>query len=497
VPLVAITLALIVGCAEQDFYPSADVPQDLILSGVTVVDTASGKLTPNMTIVINDGVITSVSPEPAPDSSKLRIKLRIDATGKFLVPGYLDMHAHTLQSKSLKGDLSLMLANGITGFRQMAGSAAMIRQVKAGSFSPTAAPTPLLVPGPVLFPQLARSPEAVVEEIQKQHAFGADFIKMVDTGPQTFYAALAEAKRLGTPMVGHVPVTVNVLEAAQRGMKSIEHLGPASSLFIGCSSDEAAIRRNVAESPPEGAPVLPTFLSWLLTPILDHIIERAIANPMLMSGSAGIKFMQQLDDTYDDKKCSQLAAALAATDTWQVPTLIRISTMHSGDDPRYMNDPNLRYVSQERRKLWSSVARDFSKKISLDEKKTLQEFFALQMKFVEKLNSAGVKMLAGTDVGGQWVVPGFSLHQEFDFLEAAGLSPLKVLQMTTLNGAIFLGRQDTMGSVAPGKVGDLVLLNANPIESVQNLHRIYAVVRNGKYYGSDALGALVKETENR
>jgi len=133
---VAIALALLVGCAEQEFYPSADVPQNLILSGVTVVDTATGELTPNMTIVINDGVITSVSPEPAPDSSKLRIKLRIDATGKFLVPGYLDMHAHTLQSKSLKGDLSLMLANGITGFRQMAGSAAMIRQVKAGSFRP-------------------------------------------------------------------------------------------------------------------------------------------------------------------------------------------------------------------------------------------------------------------------------------------------------------------------------------------------------------------------
>jgi imidazolonepropionase-like amidohydrolase len=109
------------------------------------------------------------------------------------------------------------------------------------------------------------------------------------------------------------------------------------------------------------------------------------------------------------------------------------------------------------------------------------------MKVAGVFDKAGVKMLAGSDTGE---VPGFSLHQEFDLLEQAGISPLHVLQMTTLNGAVFLDREASMGTVDVGKAANLVLLDANPIASVQNLHAIHAVIRNGNYYSNDRLEEL-------
>ena len=90
-------------------------------------------------------------------------------------------------------------------------------------------------------------------------------------------------------------------------------------------------------------------------------------------------------------------------------------------------------------------------------------------------------MLTGTDFGGQWIVSGFSLHHEFDLLARAGVSPLRILRMTTLDPAIFLHREATMGTVEPGKNADLVLLEADPTKAVANLHRVWAVVRAGRY----------------
>jgi imidazolonepropionase-like amidohydrolase len=103
--------------------------------------------------------------------------------------------------------------------------------------------------------------------------------------------------------------------------------------------------------------------------------------------------------------------------------------------------------------------------------------------------------MVGTDDGGQ--VPGQSLHHEFDELAKAGLSPLKILQMTTLRPAEFLGQTTTMGTIDLGKNADMILLDGNPIESVQNLHRIHGVVRAGFYYSNADLNGLKNRIEAR
>jgi Amidohydrolase family len=101
----------------------------------------------------------------------------------------------------------------------------------------------------------------------------------------------------------------------------------------------------------------------------------------------------------------------------------------------------------------------------------------------------GVPMMTGTD-GGSMMAPGLTLRQEFAELAKAGLSPLKILQMTTINPAQYLGRQDTMGTVEPGRNADLVVLDANPLDDVQNLHRINAVIRAGTHFSAAELAAL-------
>ena len=127
---------------------------------------------------------------------------------------------------------------------------------------------------------------------------------------------------------------------------------------------------------------------------------------------------------------------------------------------------------------------------------TDREAYRRQMALTKLFDDAGVRMMVGTDGGGQ--APGQSIHQEFDELAKAGLASFKILQMTTLNPAQFLGRTGTMGSIDVGKNADIVLLDGNPVESVQNLHSISGVVRAGFYYSHadlDALRARAKQPQ--
>ncbi len=107
------------------------------------------------------------------------------------------------------------------------------------------------------------------------------------------------------------------------------------------------------------------------------------------------------------------------------------------------------------------------------------------------LDDSGVPMLAGSDAcGAVWEIPGCALHQEFDLLAGAGLAPLRILQMTTLNGAEFLGTTASMGTVEEGKNADLVLLGANPVEDAAHLHDVAGVVRAGRYYPAAELDGI-------
>ena len=206
---------------------------------------------------------------------------------------------------------------------------------------------------------------------------------------------------------------------------------------------------------------------------------------------------RQLVSSYKPGKSKKLAALFAENRTWQCPTLIRNETMAFGHDARYTRAPELRYVPAQTRSMWEETAVEHAKHLTSEDQDTLRRLMDLSFRLVKDFDDAGVKMLAGSDYGGGWVIPGVSLHQEFDLLEKCGLSPLKVLQMTTINGSEFLGIEKTSGSVEVGKNANLVLLEADPLESVQNLHAVAGVVRSGRYYSKDDLSSMMLKIEQK
>ena len=462
--------------------PSASGPSS-VLSGVTVVNIRDGTLASNMTVAMQNGKITLIAPSGNGNLAGLGT---VVASGGFVVPGYNDFHAHPLNWNDPQGALTLMLANGITGFRQMSGSAAMLASRKQGPLTHAPQPELLDMPGDILTVANAATPAAAVAQVDLQQSQGADFIKVVGIDGAPFQAALEECTRLGLRLIGHLSATIDVRQAVDAGMRSIEHLGPRDAMLIGCSTQEAAIRQAIPSSaPPSGGPPPPNF------------ITNQITLPTVFTAPLEFARYQQVINTYSDAIMQDLAGHFVRAGTLTIPTLIRLRTMELTTDPIYASDPNLQYVSSAQIAVWQSLAQQFQQQISPASQATLKQLFALQLQLVRPFKSAGVTMLTGSDLGGEWVIPGFGLHQEFDLLSQAGLSPLEILQMTTLNGAQFLGREATMGTVEVGKDANLVVLSANPLQSVGNLHAISGVVRAGSYFSSDALNSLKHGVQQR
>jgi imidazolonepropionase-like amidohydrolase len=438
----------------------------------------------NVSVRVRDGRIVEVSPtgtareDPSAE--------RIDATGKFIVPGYNDMHSHALNLRDPSASLALMLAEGVTGFRQMSGSPALLKKRRDNSLPiGPAAPALLETPGSILTPINAGSSDAAAAEIRRQHAQGADFVKMVMADPDVFMAAVREAVAVGIPILGHLQEGVDVVAASRAGFRSVEHLGPGSPVWASCSTIDEELRsqayeRPVMKGPPFKIPFLQRFVEWRM--------QNLLVNPAAFSDPIDVARIQRALDTYSGDKAAAVAAELATYDTWQVPTLVRLRSMEYAGAPEYERDESLGYLPAKNVKRWRAVTAKFLA-MPAEAQSTYRDLYPRQLAMAKLFADSGVRMMTGTD-GGSMMAPGLTLRQEFGELAMAGLSPLKILQMTTIDPARYLGREDSMGSVQPGRNADLVVLDANPLDDVKNLHRIAAVIRAGRHFPADELSAL-------
>ncbi len=455
----------------------------LLLDGGTVVDPRDGSLLENVSILVKDGHIAAIEKNGGAKADPAIP--RIDATGKFVVPGYNDMHSHVLEMEDPSGALALMLAEGVTGFRQMSGSPERLKERRTGTLPVgRIAPALLELPGTLLTPLSAASTEAAVAEIRTQKEQGADFIKVGFVSPSTFLAALAEAKAVGIPILGHLQDGVDAAVASKAGFKSIEHLGPGATVWNACSTIESELKADTKpvniKAPPVGVPFLRRIIMWRFRMLL--------INPAAFIPPAYVARMQRALDTFDEGKCKALAAGFAADHTWHVPTLVRLRTQEFAGAPEYANDPYTRYMPKANIKRWRKVTERF-KKLPAATRATYAAIYPRQLMLTKMLADNGVRMMTGTD-GGWLSQPGLTLKEEFAELGKAGFSPLKILQMTTVDVADYLGRTTTMGTVEPGRRADLVLLDANPLEAVANLHAIVGVVRDGVHHSRQDLDAL-------
>jgi imidazolonepropionase-like amidohydrolase len=407
----------------------------------------------------------------------------VDVTGRFVIPGLVDMHAHPMENKDPAGTLALMLAHGITGFRQMSGSASLLQDSRL----PDDAPRMLARPGDLLTPFTAGSAAQAVRTVRRQHEQGADFIKAGLTTAPAFYAAQAEANRLGIPIVGHLPTKGDVTRISGNGMRSIEHLGGGAGLLACCSSEQARVEAALAGRRDVS---VPAPLQPLLASLFRRALRRIVVNPVNVMRQPDIDIQTQVVETFDEDAAALIPERLRVDGTWQVPTLIRSRTMQLCDDPSFGGDPDLRYIQPGALRLWMKASERFGR-FPDTTRETFASTNAVMLRLAKLMDDAGVRMLTGSDASGAaWVVPGAALHHEFDELAKAGLSPLRVLQMATSNAAEFLGLEGTMGTVEAGKTADLVVLDADPLSSVDHLHGVSSVVRAGRLYDAAALRSL-------
>jgi imidazolonepropionase-like amidohydrolase len=455
--------------ASHRALPYTTAYADLALTHVTLVDVQRGLLLPDRTVLIDDARIVSVAPAASlsiPDGAQV-----IDARGKYLIPGLWDMHAHLFNNEAKPAtDLSswafpLYVAHGVMGVRDMWTDAQDIslarrwneQRLRDRLIAPQIEWGSDIVDGPE--PQWTRSSEVSNAEearriVHELKAGGAGFIKIYSgLGRDAFLALADEARRTGIAFAGHVPVSIGAFEASDAGMRSIEHL---SGVLDTCTPLASELQRTTREE-------------W--TAALN----------------------ERRWETFDEDICSRLYAHYAANRTWQVPTLVQTSARLLAHEAALDSSQTLRYVPESEKESWPEIVAR-SARLPRDVRRAR---FARFLDIVGNMQQAGVGILAGTDVGNPLIVPGFSLHDELALLVQAGLSPLQALQTATLNPASYLEATDSVGTVEVGKLADLILLQANPLQDISNTRRIAAVVLRGRYLDRRDLDALMARVASR
>ncbi len=442
--------------------PGRAASKPIAITDVNLIDVTGGAVIENSTVVLSGGRIVNVGKSAnvhMPDGAKV-----VDGSGKFLIPGLWDMHVHMVfgdwfpQSREIA--LPLFVANGVTGVRDMGGELEVLQQWRREIAQGKLLGPRIVTSGPMLDEPKPRFPSSVavanpedgrkaVDDLKRR---GADFIKLQSLMSRESYFAIAdEAKRQGIVFAGHVPDAIRAVEASNAGQKSIEHL---TGVFEGCSNVE------------------------------DELLR----------GPKGIK---RFLETFDDAKAAALIAALARNRTWQAPTLVWERGGNLLDQRDLQHDPRARYVPASwKNGAWRRFTEDILKDQANDDLETRQRFVAKEIEVVRDMHRAGIPFLAGTDTAaGVYVFPGFSLDEEMQLLVQAGFTPLEALQCATRNPAEYLGKLNEMGTLEKGKVADLVLLDANPLDDIANMQRIAGVVVAGRYLSRAELDRLLRSVE--
>lgn len=402
---------------------------------VQVVDVERGRVLPDQTVTIADGRIQHVGTTGTiPLAAGMQV---IEASGKYLIPGLWDMHVHALWDAAVAGlFLNHFLAHGVTGIRDMGGTLDVLRMVRQDStrLRPRIQATGLILDGPEpVSPEVSlaiSTPDEARAAVEMLVEAGVDALKVYTLLPADAYAAVLEAgRRHGLPVVGHVPAAVTPGEAAAEGQRSIEHL-----------RDE---------------------LEPYCTP-----------------------------ETVD--RCGALIADFTVHETWQTPTLTILRAKVMLDDPAFAEDPRLQTLPALVRAEWAAIRQ---KRLA---ERTASEWAAKRARYKGEqwltgyLHGAGVPLLAGTDAGVLYTFPGSSLHDELALLVEAGLSPWAALRTATWNPAVYMQATALLGSIAPGKYADLVLLHANPLVDIQHTRAIDMVVQGGRLLRREDLDALLR-----
>lgn len=469
---------------------SADrVPQaDLLIANVTVIDPESRRVLPGRSVYVRGDRILAVLPHR--QGRKPSAATVIDGGGRFLIPGLMDMHVHLFLPEPAAPSLNLLLANGVTGIREMSSDCWAAAGATEGCIEEyrrlrsrvakgeVAGPdltalTSTMVMGPTRL-KLPKDLPTFITPVSDPDARllvrylktrGVDLVKTHDSVPSAAFRALMdEAVRLGLRVGGHIPFEAGSLGAAEMGYRSIEH---ARDLLYDCSRYGPEFRRREAAfANSEAGAVRPASLERLVRTV----------------------------DEFDPRRCAVLLRRLAATGVYYTPTHVTREMEALAGDPAYRADPARKYVPSERNRRWEADLKEAAA-LPPEERRALGSFFRHGLAITGLAHKAGVPIMAGTDSNDTMIVPGFSLHRELRMLARAGLSNMEVLRAATTIPARYLGRSADLGGIAAGKRANLVLLRFDPLKSIANTDSIELVVSNGRAFTRGQLEALLREVE--
>ena len=396
----------------------------IILEGATLIDGTGVLPRHNTTIVINGTEIVYVSNNTSLNNYDIRsfaTKNVIGLTGKYIIPGLFDMHAHVANVRKNSYNqndseymLRMLLTHGVTTIRNPGGpteqSVALRENVSERK-----------IIGPQIFTagQLLNTPQIPVpfvekqvqteqdvrQEVRNQVATGVDYVKLyVGLTPELVKAAINEAHSNGIKVIGHLYMT-SWTAAADLGIDALTH----------------------------GVPVSPFLLS------------EANQQKLLEAGDHPFNHFLWLDLVdLTGPEINQMIKALISNNIPVDPTLGIYEAI-------IKEDPLNQY-------LWSKV-----------------------LQLTKMLYDNGVTILSGSDIPNFELVPGASLHHELELLVEAGIPPLEVIKIATRKGAHALGIEEDVGTIVPGKQADMMILSDNPMDDISNTKKIEAVISDGQF----------------
>jgi len=389
------------------------------------------------TVLIRDGIIQQVG-----SSSQVRVPAgatRIDAGGKYLMPGLADMHVHMTVPRALQLELLKMYAvNGVTTILNMRGTPdhlVLRSDIRSGRvFGPDMYTVGRFVNAPFF-----NTPDSVEQEVVAQKRAGYDFIKMHGELSREAYARLnAVGRREGIRIIGHAPRTLGIDAVFAERQYALAH----AEEFL---YDTTGSSRDVD---------LPKF-----EPRIPELTRKMVAADIwLMSNFTAYKIIGLM--------AQDLSAILARPEMKYLPAPIRVS--------------------------WGPATNPYTRRFGPEKAPGIFARHALLQKLTKAFDSAGVKLLVGTDGLNVGTVPGFSAHDELQELVDAGLTPYHALRAATANASAFLGSSPCIGQVRAGCVADLLLLDANPLSSIGNTRRIAGVMVRGRWSSRQELDRILE-----
>jgi imidazolonepropionase-like amidohydrolase len=418
--------------------------------GADVVDMETGRTLKSQSVIVRGARIDAVG--SSVDMMIPADALRIDATGKTLVPGFADMHVHIAPHAAGKDFdeaeafrraeefLLVFLTSGITTVRNMAGTPLHLKLRDSVAKAATIGPR-ILSCGPILetrftFPEIAEfgtlvtTPDEGRAAVRAQKAAGFDFIKVYnDLEPEIYDAIMETARAIGIPVVGHVAFQKGLDGALAAKQDSIEHFR---------SYDFAADTRT-GDVPWE------RYEGW------RHTTPQRIA---------------------------ELAERTAAAGVWNAPTLVIDHAIRADREMVKPLEP-LPEIFPEWLKADLEDS-DITPLFSSAQREALYDGRGARGALVKALDDIGAGLLAGSDCPGCRLVPGKSVLREMELFVESGLSPWRALRTATVNAATFLGEPGE-GVIAAGKRADMVLLDANPLDDIRAIYNQAGVVTSGRW----------------